>query len=164
MEEYLPFVSLDTWTMIFTWANLVILFLLLKKFLFKPVNKVLEERAAEIAGEYKSAEDAKYAASSMKTEYEQKLRSANAEAESIIKSAVNTANERSNSIVDEANDEAKRIIEKSQKQIETDKRNAMDAMKKDIASVAVDAAEKILKREIDASADDDLLSDIIDRM
>ena len=48
MNEYLPFVSIDTWTMIFTWANLLILFLLLKKFLFKPVTKILDERAEEI--------------------------------------------------------------------------------------------------------------------
>ena len=50
MNEYLPFVSIDTWTMIFTWANLLILFLLLKKFLFKPVMKILDERAEETAG------------------------------------------------------------------------------------------------------------------
>ena len=57
MNEYLPFVSIDTWTMIFTWANLLILFLLLKKFLFKPVTKILDERAEEIENSYKQAEE-----------------------------------------------------------------------------------------------------------
>ena len=38
MEKYLAFVTIDVWTLIFTWANLLILFLLMKKFFFKPIN------------------------------------------------------------------------------------------------------------------------------
>ena len=164
MDNYLPFVSLDVWTMIFTWANLVILFLLLKKFLFKPVNKVLEERAAQIESEYSAAEQAAMTANKIKSEYEDKLHSAKAEADGIIKSAVNTANERSSSIVGEANAEARRIIEKSRKQIEADGKNAMNEMKSEIASIAVDAAERILKREIDEKTNEDIISGIIDRL
>ncbi len=164
MDNYLPFVSLDVWTMIFTWANLVILFLLLKKFLFKPVNKVLEERAAQIESEYSAAEQATMTAKKIKSEYENKLHSAKAEADGIIKSAVNTANERSSSIVGEANAEARRIIEKSRKQIEADGKNAMNEMRSEIASIAVDAAEKILKREIDEKTNEDIISGIIDRL
>ena len=76
MNEYLPFVSIDTWTMIFTWANLLILFLLLKKFLFKPVTKILDERAEEIENSYKQAEETNDKAISLKSEYEEKLLSA----------------------------------------------------------------------------------------
>ena len=48
MGEYLSFVTIDVWTMIFTWANLLILFLLMKKFLFGPVRRIIEKREEEI--------------------------------------------------------------------------------------------------------------------
>lgn len=164
MEEYLPFVSIDVWTMIFTWANLIILFLLLKKFLFKPVNKVLNERAEEIENSYKQAENTKSEAQSMKSKYEDKLSSVQTEADGIIKSAVEAANRRSDSIVSEANEQANHIIEKLQKQIERDKENAMNEAEADIASMAVDIAEKILGKKLDTNTDEKLISDIIDRI
>lgn len=164
MNEYLPFVSIDTWTMIFTWANLLILFLLLKKFLFKPVNKILDERAEEIENSYKRAEETNDKAFSLKNEYEEKLLSAKNEADGIIKSAVETADRRSESIVNEANEKARHIMEKSQKQIEQDKQNAVNEARKDIASMAVDAAEKIIGKKLTDSDDEELISDIIDRM
>ena len=111
MNEYLPFVSIDTWTMIFTWANLLILFLLLKKFLFKPVTKILDERAEEIENSYKQAEETNDKALSLKSEYEEKLLSAKNEADGIIKSAVETADRRSESIVNEANEKVRYIME-----------------------------------------------------
>lgn len=164
MDEYLPFVSLDVWTMIFTWANLLILFLLLKKFLFKPINKVLDERARQIESDYKAAEDEHTSAQKLKKEYEDKLKSAKAQADDIIKAAVDTANERSSSIVSDANSEARSIIEKSNKQIERDKEATMQEIKKDIASIAMDAAEKILMREIDKSTDEKIISEIINKI
>ena len=160
MNEYLPFVSIDTWTMIFTWANLLILFLLLKKFLFKPVTNILDKRAEEIENSYKQADKAL----SLKSEYEEKLLSAKNEADGIIKSAVETADRRSESIVNEANEKVRYIMEKSQKQIEQDKQNAVTDAKREIASMAVDAAEKIIGKKLTDSDDEELISDIIDRM
>ena len=142
MNEYLPFVSIDTWTMIFTWANLLILFLLLKKFLFKPVTKILDERAEEIENSYKQAEETNDKALSLKSEYEEKLLSAK----------------------NEANEKVRYIMEKSQKQIEQDKQNAVTDAKREIASMAVDAAEKIIGKKLTDSDDEELISDIIDRM
>lgn len=164
MDEYLPFVSIDVWTMIFTWANLIILFLLLKKFLFKPVNKVLDARAEEIENAYKQAEDTQSEAQSMRNEYEQRLQSAKTEADGIIKSAVETASRRSDSIVNEASEKAKNIMERSQKQIEQEKIKAVNEAREDIASMAVDVAEKLIGKKLNESDDEKLISDIIDRI
>lgn len=162
--EFLQFVTIDVWTMLFTWANLIILFLLLKKFLFKPVNKVLDARAEEIENTYKSAENTEHEALSMKSEYEQRLQNAKTEADSIIQSAVEAAERRSEGIVSEADTEAKRIMEKSQKQIEQDKRNAVNEAREDIASMAVDVAQKLIGKKFDGEDDEKLISDIIDRI
>lgn len=164
MGEYLQFVSIDTWTMIFTLINFLVLFLLLKKFLFKPINNVLEKRADEIENTYKTAEKTKIEAEDLKIEYEGRLKSAKEEADGIIKSAVINAQRRSDDIVNEASEKAQYIVEKSQKQIELDKKNAVNEAQSDIASLAVDIAEKIIGKKLDSKEDEQLVSDIIDRI
>ena len=59
MAEYLEFISINPWHIIMTWGNLLILVLLLKKFLFKPVNAVLEKRKSEVDAVYAGARTAK---------------------------------------------------------------------------------------------------------
>lgn len=164
MEEYLPFVSIDTWIIIMSWGNLLILFLLLKRFLFKPVQKVLDARAEEIEETYKSAEDTKSSAEKMLGEYEEKLKNARDTADGIIKSAEKTANMRSENIVNDANDKARRIMEKSRVQIEREKQEAMREARSDIVRAASDIAEKLIGRELTADDDEKLIGDIIDRM
>ena len=83
MNEYLPFVSIDTWTMILRGQTAHIVSAL-KKFLFKPVMKILDERAEEIENSYKQAEETNDKALSLKSEYEEKLLSAKNEADGII--------------------------------------------------------------------------------
>lgn len=164
MEQYLEFVSIHFWTMIFTWINLVILFLLLKKFLFKPVNKVIDERAEEIENTYKTAETALSDAENTRREYTERLSLAKSEAEGIIQSAVQTARERSDSIIGEAQDEARQLTERAQRQIERDKKQAVDEARGEIAEMAVDVAEKLIGKRLDESADEKLIESIIDRM
>lgn len=164
MAEYLDFVSVDMWTTIFAWINLLILFLLLKHFLFKPINKVLDERAAQIENEYEEAEKDRASAEEIRGSYEEKLKNAHLEADSIIESALKNADARSEAIVYEASEKARGIMEKSQKQIESDKQSAIDAARGEIASMAVEVAQKLIEKEIDGGNDEKLIADIIDRM
>lgn len=54
----MEFVSIDTWSLIFTWVNLFILFLIMKKLLFKPVMNMIESREKEVGEMYEKAEAA----------------------------------------------------------------------------------------------------------
>lgn len=164
MEEYLDFVSIDFWTMVFTWLNFLILFLILRWLLFKPVNRVLSERAEEIENTYKIAETAQHDAELAREQYENQLNEAKTEADGIINSAVLSAREKSESIVNEAQERAKNITEKAQKQIERDKQNAMNEARGDIAEMAVDVAEKLIGERLSSSADEKLIESIIDRI
>ena len=65
MEGHTQFVSLD-WTLIFQWGNLLILYLIIKKFLFGPIQKMLSDRENEVKSMYDSAEKAEKDAISMK--------------------------------------------------------------------------------------------------
>ena len=77
--EYLNFLSIDKWTMIFNLVNTLILYLIIKKFLFKPINKMINDRKLEIKEEYDKADQAVEKANQLKSDYYEKLNNANNE-------------------------------------------------------------------------------------
>ena len=60
--QSLEVISVNLWQILISLLNLLILFLLFKKFLFKPVNKMLAKRQSEIDSKYEAADSAKRAA------------------------------------------------------------------------------------------------------
>jgi F-type H+-transporting ATPase subunit b len=73
INEFESFVGINVWQMIFAWCNLLILYLFLKKKLFKPVKNMIDSRQKEVDDMYANAENAEADAKAMKTEYEEKL-------------------------------------------------------------------------------------------
>ena len=64
------------WNLLFTIINLLILYFALKKFLFAPVCKIIDEREAKIKSELENADKAKEEAEKLKTDYEAELANA----------------------------------------------------------------------------------------
>lgn len=158
MDQYLSFVTLDTWTMIFTWVNLFVLFLIVKKLFFKPIQKMLSEREREIKSSYDKADKAEKEAENLKVSYEEKISHAQTEAQRIVSEAVENASERSDSIVKEAEKEASGIMERAQKSIEAQKEAAFEELKGDVSSMAVDIAKKIIERDISEKDHEELIN------
>ena len=75
------------WNIVWTIVNSLVLFLLLKHFLFKPITEMMESRTAEIENNLKDAEDQKQKASELTAQYEEKLQGAHAEAAQIVSEA-----------------------------------------------------------------------------
>ena len=162
--KFLDFVTIDVWTLIFTWGNLLILLLLMKKFLFKPVRKMMLDRENEVKAMYDDAEKSKNDAAELKTEYESKLSLARDDAEEIIKTATRNATLKSEEIIAEAHNTAAGIIERADKQIEAEKRNAENELKDEVASLAVSRAEKVIDKEIDEAKHKELIDTFIGEM
>ena len=108
--QSLEVISVNIWQIIISLCNLVILFLLLKKFLYKPVREMLAKRKALIDGVYADADKAKSEALESKAEYEKRLAGAHAEAENIRQNAVLEANRRGDKLLAEAKDKADGIV------------------------------------------------------
>ena len=100
--EVQQFISIAPWTVIFQILNLLLLMVLFKKYLFKPVTEILKKRQAEIEGHYQEAQQAETDAKAMKADYESKMAGARQEADRVIKTATESANAMSASIVEEA--------------------------------------------------------------
>ena len=75
------------WNLLFTVINLLILYVLMKRFLFKPVNEILEKRQREEDARLSAAEEAKNSALKSKEEYEASIKNAEQEKAQIVTKA-----------------------------------------------------------------------------
>lgn len=162
MEKFQQFVTIAPWTMIFTWINLIILVLIMKKLLLKPVLNMLKARDEEVNAMYSKAEEAQKNAEGLEAEYTEKLAFAKEEASKIMKEAKHDATLRGEEIVGEAKKEASAILEKAHKEIEREKENAVSEIKGDIASIAVEIAQKVIEKDLQEKDHEKLVSEFID--
>ncbi|MBQ7951341.1 MAG: F0F1 ATP synthase subunit B [Clostridia bacterium] len=146
--QTLPIISVNIWDMLYALLNLLILFLLVKKFLYKPVKKMLANRQATIDNEYKNAEDAKEKALSDQKLYEEKLSHAEEEADSLIQSAVLSARSRESQILAEAKDQANGILRQAEANAQLELKKAEQTIREEIVSVGTVMAGKLLEREV----------------
>ncbi len=164
MDEFLSFVTIDVWTMIMTWGNLLILFLLMKKFLFGPVKKIMDERQAEIEKNITDAETAKTDAESLKAEYEERLKAAKKEADTILNTASKKALLKEEEIIKEANEKALGILEKADKDIAMERKAALESLKGEVSEIATSIAAKIIEKDIDEKDHEKLIEKFIDEI
>lgn len=159
--DYTPFLTIDPVTMIATLLNTLTLFLVLKHFLFKPVNKILDERKEKVEKTYKEADDKLTEASRLETEYTEKLANAKAESAEIVKNATKRAQLRSDEIIAEAKTEASGLIVKANADIEKEKKRAVNQIKDEISDIALMVAEKVVEKEISPKDHERLIENFI---
>lgn len=162
--QNLDIISINIWQVVISLANLVILFLILKKFLFEPVKKIKAQRENEIETQYKKAEKASKEADDLKAGWEDKITTADQKADEIISEAVERANERNEIMLYESREKADQIIRKAKADIERDRREARETIKKEIVDVSQVISEQIIGREINMDDHRDLIDDAIDKL
>lgn len=164
MERLLGFDPQLLFTSFITGVNVFILFFALSYLLFNPVRSALEKRKQKIAGELKSAADDKEAAHAMKAEYELKLQEVKKEAEAILEDARKRAKQREAEIIEEAREEANRIVTRGSREVELERKKALDDMKEQIISIASVMAGKVVAASIDTTVQDALVNETLKEM
>lgn len=160
----MPFVSIDVWTIIFQWGNLLVLMWLFKKFLFKPVMSILDARNNEIKNIYDEAEKARESAKKLKEEYDSKLSNAREEAEEIVKSAVKTAKRSSDELISDAQSKASSIVERANEKIESERKKAVSDARNELSDMAIAIAGKVIERQINAEDNKRIIEKFIDEL
>ena len=133
--------------LLFTIINLLIWYLLIKKFLFKPVNNIIAKREEAIEGRYKEAEQEKLEAGQQKEKYEALQSGIQDEKAQVMKKAQEDARAAYQQIVEEANRKAGQIIEDSQKTAELEHSKMVSRTEKEIRSLLFSAASKGMQKE-----------------
>lgn len=157
----LDIISVNIWSIIISLANLVILFFILKFFLFKPAKKILSQRQSSIDKIYNDAELAKSNAEENKAKWNEKIKQADTEADKIIEKAENDAEIRKNVIINDANKKAEGIIKNAEASAELELKKAKDTIKKDVTELSCILAEKMLEREVSAEDHRNLIDSFI---
>jgi F-type H+-transporting ATPase subunit b len=158
------FLGVNPWTALFTLANTVTLFIVLKKNLFKPVMKMIEDRQNEIDDMYRKADDSKQQAEALQAQYEEKFAAATQEAERIVKEAVHRGHDREAEIIRAANEEASAIREKASADIAQEKKKAVAEAKGEISDLSLEIAEKIIEKSLDSGDQKRLVDGFISRL
>ena len=158
------FLNINFFTSLFTLVNTVVLFLVLKKFLFKPVMKMITERQQEIDDMYTKAGQAKEQAALLRSEYEQKLEQAQQEAERTVKEAVARGQNREEEILRKANAEASAILDKAAADIALEKKKAINDAKDEISVIALAIAGKVVGKQLQESDQSQLVDQFIDEL
>lgn len=153
--------SIEPSTLIFALINFFILLFCLKKFLYKPLFNMLDERASTIAKNVDEAEQARNEANALKAEYEASLKEAQTKAQEIIQNANKLGEETRAEIVAKAKEEALRASEKAREEINREKEQALKDLRAEVADLAVDAAGKIIGRSVTVADHENLVNEFI---
>lgn len=163
-DAFESFVGVNVWTMLFAWCNLLIIYLFLKKILFKPVKNMIDSRQNEVDTMYSNAEKAESEAVAMKAEYQTKLEGAEAESEEILRTAQRRALLKEEEILKEASVEVARIRERADEEIELEKKRMLGEIKDEVSGMAIDIASAVIGREVSKAEHEKFIDSFIDEL
>ncbi|MBQ1371884.1 MAG: F0F1 ATP synthase subunit B [Oscillospiraceae bacterium] len=157
MSGFEGFVGFDPWTALFTLLNMVLTFLILKKFLFKPVNQMIDDRQKEIDNLYSDADTARKNAEAMREDYSRKLAEAKETSAQIVSEAKQEANRRGDEILRQARLDVDALRLKADADIALERKKALNEVKNDISRIALDIAGKVVEKELDSKEHERLI-------
>ncbi len=146
----MEFTLLDVSVGLVFWSAITFLLLLvvLKKYLWKPLLENLDKREQMINDSIKNAEEIQKKSEESFDEYNAKLAEAREEVRKLISAGKDSAEKAKVEILEEANKRAAALLEKAKKEIEAEKSGALSEIKKVVVDVSLATAEKMIKSNI----------------
>jgi F-type H+-transporting ATPase subunit b len=129
--------------------NFIVLFILLRLFLYKPVLKMLDERAKRTKEGMELAEATKKEYEQAKGEVQKQIENGRQEAQAIIAQALQTGERLKEESRAEATKQAQVIIDRTRTELESERDKIVDGLRKEFVDIAISAAEKVLKETLD---------------
>ena len=137
------------WSIFWAVFNVIVLFILLRIFLFKPINKIKSERTRTIQDNLDSAQRAKDEAEELRQQYEGSISEAKENANQIIMKAHEDAESERSAIIKKSQEEADKIVADADKAIENERKRVLRQAQSQIADLAIEAASKIIGENVD---------------
>ena len=135
--------DIDPYTILWTVVNLLVLYLLMRKFLFGPVNAILDGRAKAIEDGLTQARQQQEEAQQLHSQYEAEIAQSKDEASQIIAQAKAQSEALYQRTLADAQAEAKKLLEENQERNLRDRENMLRSVRQEVAQLAVVAAEKV---------------------
>ncbi len=142
-------------------VNFLLLLLVLRLFLWKPILKILDDRKTRIASEFRSLEEAKKETQGLKAEYDAKLNSIDTIAKARIQEAVDDSKAKTVEIIKKANLEAQKTIDSARADIKYEIRKAKEALKEEIVDLTISAVEGVIKEKLTEADDKKIVEEFL---
>ncbi|GEN57728.1 ATP synthase subunit b [Halolactibacillus alkaliphilus] len=155
------FQPLDTIVVLVSFS---ILMVLLKKFAWGPLIKVMEERENFVATEIETAQEKNRQAQMAVKEADEKLAEARQEAKRLVVEAKQTATKLEDSIIQEAKDRARQMRMDAEDEIEQEKRESFQEMQETVAEIAFQIAMDIIQKEMSQEDQKRLIKERLDTL
>ncbi|MBI2871051.1 MAG: F0F1 ATP synthase subunit B [Candidatus Omnitrophica bacterium] len=140
----------------------ILFYLVLKRYAFKPIGRILEERRSRIEGDLGSAREKLGEAEALKTRYEKELEGIEAEARRKIQEAFSEGRRLAAEVHEEARSQARQIIEKARQNVELELEKARIRLKNEVVTLAADMAERALRTKLTAEDHERFAVDFIE--
>lgn len=149
------------WNLAFTVINLLILFLLMKKFLIGPVMGIIEKRKELIEEQLSNASKAEKTAMELKLQYENSIKDTDAQTNEMLEAARKKAAAEYDRIVKDADKKAEKMISEADKMIQSEREKMLREMQSEIAGLAMIAAAKVVNEKTDDNKNQSLYEDFL---
>ena len=153
-----------TGLMIWTLVTFVIVLIVLRKFAFGPIQQLIDTRRQAIVADLDAAQAAREEAQTSLAEYRQQLAEARKEANKIVEDARRVGDERRAAAVAELDAEKTRLMQQTREEIQSETRQALNAIKQQVADLTLAATEKVVRAQLNEAEQrrliDDALADV----
>jgi F-type H+-transporting ATPase subunit b len=129
--------------------NFIVLFVLLRLFLFKPVMKMLDERAQRTKEGMELAEATKKEYEQAKGEVQKQIEKGRQETQAIIAQAMQVGERLKEESRQEAAKQAQTIIDRTRTELETERDKIVEDLRREFVDISIAAAEKVIKETLD---------------
>lgn len=148
-------------TLIWQTVAFILFVLFCMKFVWPPIIKAIEDRQAKIANALAGAEAAKQEQANTQILVEQEIAKAKTQAQEIV----DLANKRRNEVLEEVKAEAEalkaKIVAQGYAEVESERKRVQEELRVKVASLAIAGAEKIVGRQIDEAANNDIIDKLV---
>lgn len=148
-------------TLIAQVVNFVIFFGLLYLFAYKPILKMLDERSKRVKESMEQTEHIKEQVAHAEEETKKRIEAASKEGHEIVAQAVRTGEEVRQRAQQEAKGEGEALIARGRVEIQHERDDAIDELRKEFADLTILAAEKVISRSLDKEAHRQLIDKVL---
>ena len=143
-------------------VNFVILFGLLYLVAYRPIMRMLDKRSGKIKESMEQTEHIKEQAARAEEEAEKRINAASEEGKKLVARAVRSGEEHRQQAQEEARQEADSLINRARVEIQRERDNAVDELRREFADLTILAAEKVIDRSLDKKAHRQIIDKVLE--
>lgn len=144
--------------------NFIVIFVVVRTLLYKPVLEFLQKRQARVKAELDNSKKNNLEAEQYRIEYQKKLEDAKEEAAAMAKASENRASEAYDEIIKQAHEEASEIIAQAKMQAKAERDASIEKLRNEFSQLSVQLASKILQREVSMKDNQGIIDEFFEKV